>query len=215
MGASRSDAASVGKLRAFGGDVAALVILYQAWEQAEEAGVDVRRYAVPLGRMDAAGIPHDGLIRLLRAGLIRHAGRGTPRRSDPELAPESRFVLTSAGARLFEGADSAGPPDWIDPTLTPVWHPRGRELSAGGWPVKRFRTLVGPQKTVLDAFQEENWPRHIDDPLPPSTGRDHSQRLRDTVRFLNDHQIVPLIRFASDGRGTGFYWRWVLPRRRP
>ena len=67
------------------------------------------------------------------------------------------------------------------------------------------------QKLVLDVFQEEGWPRHIDSPLTPTACRDPSRHQRDTVRYLNEHQVVPLIRFGSDGAGEGFVWTWVLP----
>jgi hypothetical protein len=54
----------------FGGDVAALVILDRAWQEAEERRADVWQYAVGQAQFEAAGVPLDDLDRLRRAGLI-------------------------------------------------------------------------------------------------------------------------------------------------
>ena len=62
---------------------------------------------------------------------------------------------------------------------------------------------------ILAAFQEEGWPRSIDDPLPPKSGISCEQRLRDTIRHLNQHQANRLIVFAGDGTGERVLWRWV------
>jgi hypothetical protein len=99
------------------------------------------------------------------------------------------------------------------PAVRPDWDANRGELRAGGWLVKQFGRgrPAKNQKLVLDVFQEEGWPRHIDSPLTPAAGRDPSAHQRDTVRALNDRQVVPLIRFGSDGTGEGFVWTWVLP----
>jgi hypothetical protein len=65
---------------------------------------------------------------------------------------------------------------------------------------------------VLAAFQEMEWPSHLDDPLPPEHGIVPKQRLRDTVRRLNRCQEPLRIRFASDGLGSGIRWGWGRQR---
>jgi hypothetical protein len=70
------------------------------------------------------------------------------------------------------------------------------------------------QEVVLHAFQEEDWPRRIDDPIPPSPEQDRKRRLNETIKGLNRHQVAPLIRFHGDGTGEGLYWDlyWDLAR---
>ena len=128
---------------------------------------------------------------------------------------QSCFVLTTDGLGLFGGPSVNRTPGWLDPRLTPIWDGATRELSGGGWPTKRYTGPAKNQITVLEAFQEEGWPRHIFDPLPRAKAPDRSRHLRDAVRLLNRHQIVPLIRFESDGMGEGIRWHWALPRRLP
>jgi hypothetical protein len=72
--------------------------------------------------------------------------------------------------------------------------------------VKRFRLPARNQELVLAAFEEEGWPPHIDDPLPSRLDHDAKQRLHDTIRRLNQHQINRLIHFRGDGRGCGVLW---------
>jgi hypothetical protein len=55
---------------------------------------------------------------------------------------------------------------------------------------------------ILDAFQEEDWPSRIDDPLPG--GRD-PVRLAGAIRSLNDG--LERIEFGKDGSGEGVVWR--------
>ena len=49
----------------------------------------------------------------------------------------------------------------------PRWIAEARELWLGDRLVKRFRRSATAQEIVLAAFEEEGWPRHIDDPLLP------------------------------------------------
>jgi hypothetical protein len=65
------------------------------------------------------------------------------------------------------------------------------------------------QERVLAAFEEEGWPVHIDDPLPPSPDQDSKRRLHDTINSLNRNQKCPLIRFVGDGTGQGVRWEFV------
>ena len=87
----------------------------------------------------------------------------------------------------------------------PVWNEKRRELSIGNTVVKRFRQPARNQEAILAAFQEENWPFHIDDPLPGGENCAAQDHLHDTVRRLNK-QKVRLILFLSDGLGQGVTW---------
>ena len=77
--------------------------------------------------------------------------------------------------------------------------------------VKQFKVPALNQERILAAFEEEGWPVHIDDPLPPHPEQDPKRRLHDTINSLNRNQKNPLIRFLGNGNGQGI--RWELSRR--
>lgn len=91
----------------------------------------------------------------------------------------------------------------------PCWDAHKRELWLDGLLVKRYRNRAVNQQRMLIAFQEEGWRARIDDPLPPKGVTDPRRRLNDTVRQLNLKQINELIRFRSDGLGTGILWERI------
>jgi hypothetical protein len=73
--------------------------------------------------------------------------------------------------------------------------------------VKRFRQPAPSQETILATFEEEGWPPHIDDPLPPQPGQLPKQRLHETITNLNRHQQNRLLHFLGDGTGRGVCWQ--------
>lgn len=91
-------------------------------------------------------------------------------------------------------------------SMTPTWDCDRQELRLGPQVVKEFRLRSPNQVTILTAFEEEEWPAKIDDPLPPHTDIDVKQRLHDTIKSLNRNQKRPLIRFRGDGTGEGIRW---------
>jgi len=91
-------------------------------------------------------------------------------------------------------------------TLKPHWDPARRELSLAGRIVKKFHVPAGNQEMILSAFQEEGWPEYIDDPLPGNHNIDPKTRLNDAVYRLNRKQLTLLIRFHTNGTGTGVLW---------
>jgi hypothetical protein len=100
-------------------------------------------------------------------------------------------------------------PGRAPPALIPNWNDDYRELRLRGLLVKRFRQTAKNQVLICRAFQEQNWPHRIDDPLPPTEGIDSRRRLNDTIKSLNRHQINRLIHFMGDGTGTGICWELV------
>jgi hypothetical protein len=97
-----------------------------------------------------------------------------------------------------------GLPNRNDDSSRPRWSLVDRQLTLNGRPI---RTVSGPTRAtnvvpVLEAFQNEQWPARIDDPLP---GGPDQQRLHATIRSLNTG--LSGIRFSSDGTGRGYAWR--------
>jgi hypothetical protein len=98
------------------------------------------------------------------------------------------------------------------PALKPHWDPGLRELWLGGQLVKQFHVPAPHQELILDAFQEEGWPRHIDDSLHARGLTDPKTRLNDVVYRLNRAQITRLVRFHTNGHGSGIRWSLCAPK---
>ena len=84
--------------------------------------------------------------------------------------------------------------------MAPVWDATARILRFRDAECKRFKRTAPDQEKLLAAFQEEEWPDAIDDPLPPG-------KLATTVESLNDR--LQHIRFSLNGAGTGVCWHPV------
>jgi hypothetical protein len=92
---------------------------------------------------------------------------------------------------------------------SPQWDAEYRELRVGRRVVKEYRVPCPNQEAILAAFQEEGWPHHIHDPLPPLGDIEPKCRLHDTIKRLNRHHKEWLIRFHGDGTGEGVCWEYV------
>jgi hypothetical protein len=95
--------------------------------------------------------------------------------------------------------DNRSPAPTIE--LKPKWDNVARKLTVANILVKKFKQEAVNQEAVLNAFQEENWPALIEDPIPPHRDRVASDTLRETVRALNENQKNPCLKFECNGRG--------------
>ena len=102
----------------------------------------------------------------------------------------------------------AGPP--ANARILPNWDRDTRTFLVGERVVKQFRVPSPNQEAVLDAFQEEGWPRCVDDPLPPVPDQQPKRRLRDTIKCLNLNQASRAIRFRGDGTGQRVFWELLI-----
>jgi hypothetical protein len=91
----------------------------------------------------------------------------------------------------------------------PTWDRDRQQLRLGKVIVKQFKVPAANQEVVLAAFQEEDWPVRIDDPLSPKPDQDPKRRLHDTINSLNRNQKRPLVRFLGDGSGQDVRWEFV------
>jgi hypothetical protein len=228
------------KLLTKGGE--ALATLLEAYEYAREVDRCDWDFAVRIDVLHRMGLTDNDLRWLVCKGLLASAREVFPagdersfrHRGPLTFSRRTCFILTESGAdaarELTERAGVvihpaaiagvvAGPgvsgngADTLSlVALTPVWDRLRQELRLGRVVVKRFKLPAVNQETVLAAFEEDGWPVHIDDPLPPRPDLDPKRRLHDTINSLNRNQKRPLIRFLGDGSGQGVRWELVSAR---
>lgn len=97
-------------------------------------------------------------------------------------------------------------------TSRPHYDADRRLLTLHGHVVKRFRVPADNQELILRALEEENWPPHLDDPLPPKPEIDRKKRLLNALYKLNHHQESNLLFFEADGRSSGVRWKVIEGR---
>jgi hypothetical protein len=204
-----------------------LDILTEAFDCAQELQLDVWDFAIDIYCLRAAGLRDSSLRWLLCKEYAEHAIETTqasaPRRTfrparSLAFCDRSCFVLTEAGAALVAQSTSfarplGGPGQSPVPSSRPGiwpeiprWDGDRHELRWGTKLVKRFKEPALNQELILAAFEEEGWPHHLDDPLPNTCNNDAKQRLHDTIKRLNRHQVNRLILFRGNGSGTGVIW---------
>jgi hypothetical protein len=196
--------------------------LTAARRYAEDLQCDRWEFAVEIDSLIALGATTNDLRWLAKKGYILHACEVTRAsdaarkfRKSPNLSFSNKSCFLLADAALAMPENQAVVPDANvpngyaapnHPPSTPYWDGEDRTLYFGDQVVKEYRVLSPNQETVLSAFQEEGWPHYIDDPLPPLGDQNPKQRLRDTIRCLNDNQRNHLIRFRGDGTGERIRW---------
>jgi hypothetical protein len=208
----------------------ALKILREAHAAAALLKMPAWEFALSIASLNRLGIGETVIRLLLAAGLaesrVERITLGTRRRTLLPIAnlalPENARVIVTQAGLDFEGqqpahaaridaahreqfapvADlSAEPP-------TPFWD-RKDTLWWGKQVIKRLRRNAKPQRHLLKALQEMNWPHCLLDPLPPNGRSDAKARLRYMVRHLNEHHQIHVIRFWVDEEGTGICWERI------
>jgi hypothetical protein len=182
-------------------------------------GLQYDQYGRTLDRVDqlyrrmanctANPIPDDGAVEVLgqqkamvAASRVFHEDRRDTVRDYLDLHRDLDGLVKEVSAHHRMRAKGAKPTEGESPTtpparVVPVWEETARRLLFRGQVCKQFRRPAKNQETVLAAFQEENWPNAIDDPLPDG-------KLARTVESLNDR--LQHIKFNLNGAGTGVSW---------
>jgi hypothetical protein len=210
-----------------------LLHLLNGYRAALELGAPPSEFACQLTCLESLGVSETDLRWLVANGFAQHLLENTKsslgRRAFQVTAnlrflPASCFVLTASGIDLAERAeveraavDPVGSAHLLSARREPgdgrvpqIWVPHydggQRTLMVDGQVVKRFRQPAALQELILLAFEEENWPAHLADPLPGGKAIDQKRRLNGAIRNLNAKQERPLLRFHGDGTGTGILW---------
>jgi hypothetical protein len=190
-----------------------------------------QQFAIELDRLLKVGLSECDLRWLIRRGYVEHhleltssgEAERTFAKGGARFHHNSCFVISAAGAEAYLSWPGAPESPINMPTLwqgsdrrdgtkagvaheRPHWDGVERRLMYGDKLVKEFRVPAPNQETILAAFEEEGWPRRIDDPLPPEPGIDPKRRLHDTLSSLNRCQRHNILQFLGDGAGIGVRW---------
>ena len=207
----------------------ALRELLKAHEYAFDARFDKWNFAIEINAMTKFGLTDTDLRWLILKDFVQHKreasgqddlGRCFENVNPLKFQSDSCFVLTSVGVGfakelLSSAGDAASAislPIENAPHNTspkPVWDMASRQLRVVENVVKHFRWPARNQELVLTVFQEEGWPREIDDPLVPIGGRQSKERLHDTIKNLNRSQKIRLLQFRGNGTGEGIVWQYA------
>ena len=212
---------------------AALAQLLEAYEFSKQRQCPVWDFAVEIGTLNKLGLTNHELRWMVCNGLVEHAresfGSADHRTFEPaghlSFRRKTCFVLTDLGVSVLGplGNRDALPTERrsasyrvfgapvAEDSLTPLWDHDRQELRLGEVLVKRFKVPARNQVAILSAFQEEDWPVRIDDPLSPRPDLDPKRRLHDTINSLNRNQNHALIHFSGDGSGQGIRWDRIVP----
>lgn len=199
----------------------AIMRLFDALQLARDAQRTAWDFALEIESLKQAGV-HTGELRwLVCKEYVEHANETTRVEAHERtfehpgrlsFTASSCFVLTSRGEELARilrtGVVQVEPYEAAETQqgTEPVWDRDRAELRYMSRLVKRYKVPSPNQWRILTAFQEERWPCRVDDPLPPADEVDPKRRLHDTIKSLNRHQLVPLLRFFGDGTGEGVRW---------
>lgn len=216
-----------------------VALLLQAATLAAEVDRDIWDFAVEIATLHFAGVSNSDLRWMICKGYVQHSYEvteplETSRRFRPsnELSFGNRscFVLTSKGQRFAQhvaphisandsrnhteingvSRASAKNSNEVQLQITcPTWDSGRHQLRVADVIVKEFKLPSPNQETILSAFEEEQWPPCVADPLPVHPDLDPKRRLHDTIKSLNRNQRTSLIRFMGDGTGEGVRWEWI------
>jgi hypothetical protein len=206
-----------------GGIRAALALLQRAQDCAKDAQAPAWDFALEIGQLYAAGLTITDLRWMVAKELVEHGDEtsvhGNEHRSFApsrglNFLPTTCVLLTIKGAALAARENTPPVDDIPAPSglshpqtsLKPQWDATRRELSLGGRMVKQFHVPARNQELILSAFQDEDWPETIDDPLSDEIDIDPKTRLNDAIYRLNRRQLACLLRFHVNRHGSGVCW---------
>lgn len=200
---------------------AGLGALLRAWHFAQDLNNSPWEFAVEIGALSDLGMTDSDLRWLVAKGWAEFAeengqlptgARQFHHKNCYPYCSKTCFVLTTAGFEMACDLLRVAPPSpscGLELPDKPTWDAELRELRLGSLVVKRFRVPAPAQELILTVFQEEGWPRRIDDPLPPSSEVAPKDRLHETIKSLNRNQRPLRIRFAGNGEACAVIWEPV------
>lgn len=197
----------------------AFKLLLQAQWCAADCSLDIWDFALEVGELRRHGVSSTDLRLLVCKGYAQHGyeclGHGQDNRQFQKaislrVTDRSCFTLTPAGLVAAQRVWTSVPVPLrnFESRLPekPKYDSILKELRFGEDLVKRFRQPAPNQELILRAFEEEGWPPHLDDPLPPTPYLEPKRRLHDAINCLNRNQKQRLLKFLGAGDGRGVLW---------
>ncbi len=189
--------------------LSALELLQDARNYATDLTLPLTEFAVSIQTMRRHFVADIDIRWLLGKGFVQVTQREDATNS-PVFPRWTLISLTPQGvayaARVLSGQDAVDEQPAPAIVSGPFWDGSQRELRLGQQTVKRYRVPAPNQELILETFQEDLWPTHIEDPIPPTRNIDPKRRLHDTILALNRGQAHARIRFRGDGKGSGVCW---------
>lgn len=199
--------------------------IWQLQQYASQNGYEVTQLAIPYCDFVQWGHDLTQLRVLIVEGILVHLNEvPLSRNGERKVEPRDSLAINSQSSFLLSHTWQSRLGPWFsdknshsatsDPAgqkCKPVWNLHLRKLTFRDRLIKHFRCPAQNQEAILCAFEEEGWPEHICDPLPPIEACESKQRLHDAIRGLNRSQVNTLLRFGGDGTGEGVVWRVESP----
>jgi hypothetical protein len=142
-------------------------------------------------------------------------GRRRGRRRMAKFTRSTRFVLTAAGvAFAAQLSSSKGQPlaaytngarhrnRASGSVVKPRWDSRLLVLHVDDIAVKEFEAKARNQLAIVAAFEAQDWPRLIENPLDSGSQAQRAQALADAVHALNRNLRAKVIRFHTAEKGA-------------
>lgn len=205
------------------GKIAALRLLKQANDDAEDVGDDPRQFASSKEAFAAVGATESDLLWLVKCRFAEHlqdvtrdteAQRQFRVLTGARLRDNSCFVLTHLG-KVYVERNGFGPAAEAPTTSTArqqpgqppaeriCWDRQRHELWVDGILAKRFKHVALTQWDVLDKFQARGWEGVLQLDPAGDHQRQPGQRVREVVAELNKSLERSLIHFRKDCASIG------------
>lgn len=186
----------------------ALRLLLDGYQYANDVGAPLMEFAISIETMRQFSVAEIDIRWLTRKGYAVAIcdEKPLPCDSTADFSSHTIFIASVDGLRYAQEILDVQVVAMVPKKLVPCWDSAQRKLKLGDCVVKRFHVPAPNQELILSSFQEESWPPHIADPIPPVRKSDPKRRLSDTILALNRCQAGQRIRFRGDGTGTGVYW---------
>jgi hypothetical protein len=125
---------------------------------------------------------------------------------EPEVNGRDGPRLTRPGLHVVKEILHHGVEKVFRPRNVPMYDGGNMLLYWRGTVIKTWDREATSQNAVLAAFEEEDWPDMILDPIWPDLEQDAKERLRETVKRLNKGLKPGTIRFFTTRLGTAVRW---------
>lgn len=206
-----------------------LADLLCAYRYAEELKLDAWEFGIDAADLKKQGVREIDLHWFVAKEYVLCGRMPRNRSARPKLLTEAHLtkgisvILTKSGAEYAAAVlrerkkqtQASAPHEGNGQSLPikPHWDRRRRTVTLGSVIIKELKRRADVQDLVYGSLEACGWEECIDDPLPPKGEQDRKRRLHNTVNNCNRNMRNPLIRFYTNGNGTGIRWEFVKQKK--